>query len=36
MNAKVISIESVPGVRGGGMIESTGRSKFKYGTFDPL
>jgi hypothetical protein len=36
VNAKTIPVESVPGIRGGGIKESSGRGEFKYDTFATL
>jgi hypothetical protein len=36
VNAKMISIEPVPGIRGRGMKESSGGDEFKYKIFDIL
>jgi hypothetical protein len=36
VNAKMIPVETVPGIRGEGMKESSGGSKFKYDVFDTL
>jgi hypothetical protein len=36
VNAKMIPIEIVPGIRGGGMRESNGGGEFKYDIFDTL
>jgi hypothetical protein len=33
VNAKMIPVETVPGIRGGGMKESSGRGEFKYNFF---
>jgi hypothetical protein len=30
LSAKMIPVETVPGIRGGGMKESSGGGKFKY------
>jgi hypothetical protein len=32
----MISFETVPGIRGGGMKENNGGGEFKYDTFDTL
>jgi hypothetical protein len=34
INAKMIPVEAVPGIRRGGMKESSGESDFKYDVFD--
>jgi hypothetical protein len=34
VNAKMIPVETVPGIRGEGMGESDGESEFKYDVFD--
>jgi hypothetical protein len=36
INAKMIPVETVPGIRGGEMKENSGGGKFKYDTFDTL
>jgi hypothetical protein len=36
LNAKMIPVESVPRIRGGGVKESTGGGEFKYDVFDIL
>jgi hypothetical protein len=36
VNAKMKPIETVPGIRGGGMKENNGGGEFKYDTFDTL
>jgi hypothetical protein len=36
INAKMIPVETVPGIRGGGMKESSGGGKLKYDIFDTL
>jgi hypothetical protein len=36
VNAKVIPVETIPGIRGGGMKEGSGGGEFKYHTFDRL
>jgi hypothetical protein len=36
VNAKVISAETVPGIRGEGMKESSREGDFKYDVFDTL
>jgi hypothetical protein len=36
VNAKIISVETVPRIRGGGMGERSGRGEFKYDVFDTL
>jgi hypothetical protein len=36
VNAKMISVQTVPGIRGGGMKESNGESKFRYDIFATL
>jgi hypothetical protein len=33
---KNIPVETVPGIRGGGVKESSGGNKFRYGIFDTL
>jgi hypothetical protein len=35
-NAKVLSVETVPGIRGRRMKESSGGDEFKYDIFDSL
>jgi hypothetical protein len=35
-NAKMISVETVAGIRGGGMKDSSGRGEFKYDISDTL
>jgi hypothetical protein len=35
-NAKMIPLKTVPGIRGGGMTESSAGSEFKYDKFDTL
>jgi hypothetical protein len=34
VNAKMLLVETVPGIRGEGMKESSGESEFKYDIFD--
>jgi hypothetical protein len=34
INAKMITVKPVPGIRGGGMKDSSGGSEFKYDIFD--
>jgi hypothetical protein len=36
VNAKMVLVETVPGIRGGGMKDSVGGGEFKYDTFDTL
>jgi hypothetical protein len=36
VNSKMIHIETVPGIKGGWMKESSGRGEFKYDIFDTL
>jgi hypothetical protein len=36
VNAKMIPAETAPGIRGGGMKESSGGGEFKYHTFGIL
>jgi hypothetical protein len=36
VNAKMIPVETVPGIGGGGMKESSGGDEFKYDIFDTL
>jgi hypothetical protein len=37
VNAKMIPVETVPGIRGGGQIKESGRGgEFKYDIFDTL
>jgi hypothetical protein len=36
VNAKMIPVETVPGIRGGGIKEDCGRGEFKYDIFDIL
>jgi hypothetical protein len=36
VNVKIIPVETVPGIRGGGMKESNGGGEFKYDIFDTL
>jgi hypothetical protein len=36
VNAKMIPVETVPGIKGGGMKESSRRSEFKYDIFYTL
>jgi hypothetical protein len=36
VNAKIIPVETVPGIGGEGMKESRGGGEFKYDTFDTL
>jgi hypothetical protein len=36
VNAKMIPVETVPGIGGGGMNESSGGGEFKYDIFDTL
>jgi hypothetical protein len=36
VNAKIIPVETVPGIGGGGMKERSGGNKFKYDIFDAL
>jgi hypothetical protein len=36
VNAKMITVETVPGIRGGGMNESRGGGEFKYDIFHTL
>jgi hypothetical protein len=36
VNAKVIPVEIVPGIRGEGMKESSGGGEFKYSIFETL
>jgi hypothetical protein len=36
VNAKMIPVETVPGIRGGGMKKSSGGGEFKYNIFDTL
>jgi hypothetical protein len=36
VNAKMKPVEAVPGIRGGGMEESSGGGEFKYDIFDTL
>jgi hypothetical protein len=36
VNAKMVPVETVPGIRGEGMKESSGGGEFKYGMFDIL
>jgi transglutaminase-like putative cysteine protease len=36
LNAKMIPAETVPGIRGGGIKESSGGSKFKYDVINTL
>jgi hypothetical protein len=36
VNVKMIHVETVPGIRGGGLNDSVGGGEFKYDTFDTL
>jgi hypothetical protein len=36
INGKMISVEAVPGMGGGGLKEDGGRGEFKYDIFDIL
>jgi hypothetical protein len=36
VKAKMIPVESIPGIRGEGMKENSGRDEFKYDVFDTL
>jgi hypothetical protein len=36
VNAKMIPVETVPGIKGVGMGESSGGKEFKYDIFDAL
>jgi hypothetical protein len=36
VNAKMIPVETVPGIRGGGMGENRGDGEFRYDIFDTL
>jgi hypothetical protein len=36
VNAKIIPVETIPGIREGGIRESSGVSKFKFDKFDSL
>jgi hypothetical protein len=36
LNAKTIPLETIPGIRGGGMKESSGEGEFKYDISDTL
>jgi hypothetical protein len=36
VNAKMIPVETVPGIRGGVMGERSGEGEFKYDIFDTL
>jgi hypothetical protein len=36
VNTKVIPVDTVPGIRGGEMAESSGGGDFKYDIFDTL
>jgi hypothetical protein len=36
VNGKMIPIETIPGMGGGGITENGGRSEFKYNIFDIL
>jgi hypothetical protein len=36
VNAKMIPVETVPGIKGQGMKESSGGGEFKYDIFDTL
>jgi hypothetical protein len=36
VNAKMIPVETVPGIRRGGMKESSGGGEFKYDMFNTL
>jgi hypothetical protein len=36
LNAKMIPVKTAPGIRGGGMKESSGEDEFKYGISDEL
>jgi hypothetical protein len=36
VNAKLIPVQTVPGIRGGRMKESGGGGEFKYNIFDTL
>jgi hypothetical protein len=36
VNAKIIPVETLPGIRGGGMEDRSGGGKFKYDIFDTL
>jgi hypothetical protein len=36
VNAKMISVETVPGIRRGGVWENSGGGEFKYDIFDTL
>jgi hypothetical protein len=36
VNAKMMPVETVPGIRGGGMKESSGGGDFKYDRSDTL
>jgi hypothetical protein len=36
VNAKMIPVETVPGIRGEGIGDKSGRGEFKYDVFDTL
>jgi hypothetical protein len=36
VNAKMLPVETVPGIRGGEMKETSGGGKFKYDIYDTL
>jgi hypothetical protein len=36
VNAKLIPVKTIPGTRGGGMRDSSGRGEFKNDRFDTL
>jgi hypothetical protein len=36
VNAKMLPVETVPGIEGGGIKESSGGGEFKYDVFDIL
>jgi hypothetical protein len=36
VNVKMIPVETIPGMGGGGIKENEGRSEFRYGIFDIL
>jgi hypothetical protein len=36
VNAKMVSVETIPGIRGKGGKESSGGDEFKYDIFDTL
>jgi hypothetical protein len=36
VNAKMVSVETVPGIGGGGIKESSGGDEFMYDMFDTL